>query len=643
MEPVAAIRKIPLDRLTLSPANVRKTPAPPSADAELQASIAAHGLKQNLIVHAADAKGDFAVVVGGRRLKALQALQAEGLLPADYRVPCQVEALDTAAETSLVENAVRLAMHPADEFEAMAALVDAGEEIAAIATRFGTTEHHVRQRLKLARVAPDLLDAYRAEEMDLEVLMAFAVTDDRDAQLSVWNTVKASRHRPAHWVRRLLTENSISSTSGIGRFVGIEAYEAAGGSVRRDLFSRDREAFMDDVQLVRRLADEKLQAAAQEISGDWKWVEPMPQCDYSHTSKFGRVYPEAAEMSPEVEQEFQEITAREGELEDLDDWTDEQHAEMEALTERREALEAELDDRANYTAEDRQRAGCIVTIGYNGELELRQGLVKPEDAAPSREPGADPATETDKANTFSQVLIEDLAAHRLQITKAHLVADPEAAFDLALYSLCIDILETGYRAGPLDLRAVRSREVSSRGDLDDTPAARVLEVQQAGLQIGWIMLPAAEGFQALCNLTHEAKRALFAWCVAQTLRPQLGTERGANPVIELIGERLGIDFVAFWRPTADNYWGRITKPQALAIAGDVLGERWTRTHAGDKKGVLAKVLEAAFVDDGTTALGVDPDSRARAATWMPPGMAYDPALPGGTADEDADADDEVTS
>ena len=67
MDPVPAFREIPLDRLVLSPANVRKTPAPPSADAELKASIAAHGLKQNLVVHPADAGGNYAVIAGGRR------------------------------------------------------------------------------------------------------------------------------------------------------------------------------------------------------------------------------------------------------------------------------------------------------------------------------------------------------------------------------------------------------------------------------------------------------------------------------------------------------------------------------------------------------------------------------------------------
>ena len=44
------IRPIALDRLSVAPENVRKTPADASAEAELKASIAAHGLLKNLIV-----------------------------------------------------------------------------------------------------------------------------------------------------------------------------------------------------------------------------------------------------------------------------------------------------------------------------------------------------------------------------------------------------------------------------------------------------------------------------------------------------------------------------------------------------------------------------------------------------------------
>ena len=60
------IREVPLSRLALAPENVRKTPADPVAEAEMKASIATHGLLENLVVRMdgpADA-GTYAVVAG---------------------------------------------------------------------------------------------------------------------------------------------------------------------------------------------------------------------------------------------------------------------------------------------------------------------------------------------------------------------------------------------------------------------------------------------------------------------------------------------------------------------------------------------------------------------------------------------------
>src|SRR6516164_2289835 len=122
------VRYIPLTQLVLSPTNVRKTPATAAEDAELEASIRAKGILQNLIVHPAPVDGRcvYEVDAGGRRLKVLQKLAAEGVIEDYHPVPCLVREPDTSVETSLMENTMRAAMHPADEFVAMAALTDAG-------------------------------------------------------------------------------------------------------------------------------------------------------------------------------------------------------------------------------------------------------------------------------------------------------------------------------------------------------------------------------------------------------------------------------------------------------------------------------------------------------------------------------------
>ena len=69
-DPERYIRDIPLSQLELSPCNVRKTPADASAFTELKASIAAHGLLENLIARAMEPGTDciarYAVIAGGR-------------------------------------------------------------------------------------------------------------------------------------------------------------------------------------------------------------------------------------------------------------------------------------------------------------------------------------------------------------------------------------------------------------------------------------------------------------------------------------------------------------------------------------------------------------------------------------------------
>ena len=298
-----------------SPTNVRKTPPSAAEDAELKASIRARGLKQNLVVHpAAGEKGVHAVTAGGRRLKALQELAAEGAIPADFRVPCLVEEPEAALETSLMENRIRAALSPADEFVAMAALIDRGETVEAIATRFGVSERHVRQRLRLGKLAPELLDAYRNGDISLDVVTAFTLGADHQAQLAVWHQLKDNSYIAPYTVRRLLTQTAIPLDSDLGLFVGSAAYEAAGGTVTRDLFSADDEGFMDDAALVRRLALEKLEQKAIELRSSWAWTRAMLDPEYDFTAQYHRVRPQPAELPAEIAGEIERIEQRLAEL-----------------------------------------------------------------------------------------------------------------------------------------------------------------------------------------------------------------------------------------------------------------------------------------------------------------------------------------
>ncbi len=91
-------------------------------------------------------------------------------------------------------------------------------------------------------------------------------------------------------MKRLLTVERVPAGSPMARFVGVAAYEAAGGPALRDLFADEYEhgVWLEDPALLIELAMKKLQAAADELSTRWKWAEPVADVDWSATSPMRR-------------------------------------------------------------------------------------------------------------------------------------------------------------------------------------------------------------------------------------------------------------------------------------------------------------------------------------------------------------------
>jgi ParB family chromosome partitioning protein len=270
-----SMQTLPLHCLALSTLNVRQTER--DADiATLAEDIAASGLKQNLVVIPAHFStvdlpegsnyGDkFEVVAGGRRLQALQLLAEDGRLEHDWPVPVMVEPRESARQTSLSENLHRVAMNPADEFEAFAAIVDQaekkgeGDPIATCAKRFGVTRTHVEGRLRLAALAPEVLDALRTGKIGVESAKAYAITSDHEHQLKVFAAQEKAKWQPHHapTVRDAMRGRTLPLDSKLVRFVGLDDYRAAGGRVEAEMFMGDAgQERIIDVTLLEKLAKE---------------------------------------------------------------------------------------------------------------------------------------------------------------------------------------------------------------------------------------------------------------------------------------------------------------------------------------------------------------------------------------------------
>ena len=304
---------IPLSKLVPSLANVRKT-GPNDDIAELAASIEAHGLLQNLTVRPAikengSRAGSFEVIAGGRRLAALKLLAKRKKIAKNYTVPCRVLKDGDPVEVSLAENVVRAPVHPADQFEAFSALHAQGLGAEDIAARFGISATVVTQRLKLAAVSPRLMAVYRDGEMTLDQLMAFTVSDDHAAQERAW--FDHPWKLDPHGIREALTVSLVPGTDRRARFVGPEAYEAAGGTVVRDLFDTDGSGYYADPELLGRLVAEKLATAAAPIEAEgWAWVEVAPESDYESLARMGRVSPNTVDLPDDVQAKRDSLATR---------------------------------------------------------------------------------------------------------------------------------------------------------------------------------------------------------------------------------------------------------------------------------------------------------------------------------------------
>ena len=666
------IRSIPLDRLERSPANVRRTEAGKTAFAELKASIAAHGLIKNLVARSIGPGEDggerFAVIAGARRLAALNELASKGTIAADFPVPCRViENGVSDTEISLAENVLHVAMHPADQVQAFGALALAGATVADIAARFGVSERIVEQRLRLGHAAPELLDAYRENAIDLATLKAFAVTTDTARQLAVWEQVKDQGYRPTDWqIKRMLTEDRIPAGAALARYVGIDTYEAAGGPVLRDLFADEHEngVWLEDPALLMQLATDRLKVAADELATRWKWAEARLDVEWSDLARFGRVRPTPAEQTCEEKAEIERLHTRQGEFAELDDdeWTETLAEEAEGIDTRLAEIDEAVKARAVFKPEDIAIAGCIVTVGSDGTLQVVHGLVRPEDmpadtdtatqgaaahggggqddsrqatsgiqspsiSGPAMPPARpDPEAEARKEAGVGIGLADDLRAIRTTLVKAHLADDFGAAFDLMLFQMGRAAFTPGYHDHALDIAV---RETPDRPPLranDDTfhessPGEAMLE-DRSSLPFDWLEIEdGAESFAALRALAPKDKKRLFAACVARTLKGQLAFEANARPETEATVARLDIEFAEHVRPGAEMFWSRVRKDRMLKVARETLGIEWAHTHRKDKKAALATAMETAFAAGDAVPLGVPKEGRAAALAWVPPGFA----------------------
>ena len=655
-------RDIPFDRLVLSQSNVRRVKAGVSIG-ELAADIVRRTLLQSLNVRPmldgeGQETGRFEVPAGGRRFRALELLVKQKRLAKDAPIPCVVKAANdavTAEEDSFAENTFREQLHPLDQFRAMQAMVDKGEGVEAIAAHFLVTPAVVTQRLRLAKVSPKLHDIYAEDGMTLEQLMAFAVSDDHARQEQVWEMLAHSYNKSGAYIRQKLTENTVRARDKQVRFIGVEAYVAAGGCVMRDLFEPDDGGWLTDPALLDRLVGEKLQAEGERIATEgWKWVATAIDMPWGVTNGLREI--DGVELAMTGEEEAK-LAAIQTEIEELEaEWADapEVPDEVQARIEAIDAAIGMLVERPmSFEARDMVIAGAFLSIEVDGTLAVERGYVRPEDepvieiegaedvgvdghAGHRAETGDDDAADEDQAagpgvsnvvpisaasgdeddedgevvKPLPDRLVAELTAWRTLALQDAFAQSPSTAFAAVLHAFVLDCFYSSTRESCLQISLHEaSFGFSTTGLRDSAPARSIAERHKRWAD----RLPDSDKnlWEALLALDGNEQAALFAHCASRVLNaqqevvPKYDNGRISKSSIErrvehshVLARAVGLDLVgAGWRPTVAGYLGSVTKQRIIADVAEAKGAKFAEMIDHLKKADMAREAER-LLEDG---------------------------------------------
>ncbi|WP_231106245.1 ParB/RepB/Spo0J family partition protein, partial [Novacetimonas hansenii] len=617
---LSSSRDIPFNRLVLSQSNVRRVKSGLSIE-ELARDIERRGLLQSLNVRPVlDGEGaetgTYEVPAGGRRFRALELLVKQKRLAKTAPVPCVVREVGSAIlaeDDSLAENVQRLALHPLDQFRAFRDMLEKGMSEEEIAAAFFVAPAVVKQRLRLMTVSDKLLDIYEQDRMRLEQLMAFSISDDHARQEQVWDIVSQSHNSEPYVIRRMLTEKTVRASDRRVRFVGLDAYLAAGGPIMRDLFEADDGGWLQDPAILDRLVMEKLHAAAEDIRAEgWKWVETALSFPWGHTRQFAEIdgteVPLTDEETARLEALHTEQETIEAEYARADEYPDEVDARLGEIEQAILALEERP---LAFDPADMARAGAFVSLDSDGTLQVERGFVLPEDmpAEPEETGNADgsdeydhpaydgrderiagyggdasgegdgiaPAVEPEEEDGIKPLpdrLLTELTAWRTLALRDAFASNPHIALTELLHTLVRDVY---WQTPGTDCLEAYVREISLPVHSPDMPGslpAHALRQRNEGWKHD---LPDDEDalWRWIDGLDDASRMALLAHCLSFGINalyermPAYGavSQRSVTERLkraDRLASALSLDMVeAGWQPTVENYLGRVTKARIL--------------------------------------------------------------------------------
>ncbi|EOU5287981.1 ParB/RepB/Spo0J family partition protein [Escherichia coli] len=588
---------VPLASLIKSPLNVRTVPYSAESVSELAESIKGVGLLQNLVVHALP--GDrHGVAAGGRRLAALNMLAERGIIPADWPVRVKIIPQELATAASMTENGHRRDMHPAEQIAGFRAMAQEGKTPAQTGDLLGYSPRHVQRMLKLADLAPVILDALAEDRITTEHCQALALENDTARQVQVFEAACQSGWggKPdVRVIRNLITESEVAVAGNSKfRFVGADAFSP--DELRTDLFSDDGDGYVDRVALDAALL-EKLQAVAEHLreAEGWEWcagrMEPVGEC--REDAETYRCLPEPEAVLTEAEDErLNELMTRYDALENQCEESDLLEAEMKLMR-----CMAKV--RA-WTPEMRAGSGVVVSWRYGNVCVQRGVQLRSEDDAADDADRTGQVQEKASVEEISLPLLTKMSSERTLAVQAALMQQPDKSLILLAWTLCLNVFGSGAYSNPAKIRL----ECEHYALTSDAPSGKegaafmALMAEKARLAAllpeGW-----SRDMTTFLSLSQEVLLSLLSFCTACSLNGVQTRECGhtSRSPLDSLETAIGFHMRDWWQPTKANFFGHLKKPQIIDALNDAGLSGAARDAEKMKKGDAAEHAEFHMKDN----------------------------------------------
>ncbi|MBE9801972.1 ParB/RepB/Spo0J family partition protein, partial [Escherichia coli] len=588
---------VPLASLIKSPLNVRTVPYSAESVSELADSIKGVGLLQNLVVHALP--GDrYGVAAGGRRLAALNMLAERNILTADWPVRVKVIPQELATAASMTENGHRRDMHPAEQIAGFRAMAQEGKTPAQIGDLLGYSPRHVQRMLKLADLAPVILDALAEDRITTEHCQALALENDTARQVQVFEAACQSGWggKPdVRVIRNLITESEVAVAGNSKfRFVGADAFSP--DELRTDLFSDDGDGYVDRVALDAALL-EKLQAVAEHLreAEGWEWcagrMEPVGECREDAGTYCSLPDPEAV-LTEAEEERLNELMTRYDALENQCEESDLLEAEMKLMR-----CMAKV--RA-WTPEIRAGSGVVVSWCYGNVCVQRGVQLRSEDDVADDADRTEQVQEKASVEEISLPLLTKMSSERTLAVQAALMQQPDKSLALLAWTLCLNVFGSGAYSSParIYLECGHYSLTSAAPSGKEGTAFMALMAEHFRLAA---LLPDEweRDMTTFLSLSQEVLLSLLSFCTACSIHGVQTRECGhtSRSPLDSLETAIGFHMRDWWQPTKANFFGHLKQPQIIAALNEAGLSGAARDAEKMKKGDAAEHAEFHMKDN----------------------------------------------